>query len=178
MADEKKVLPINMRELCWGLDDSSLAIDRYVDLETGNIVEQIEFDDIYLDENGEEVELEDPVLEMIEDNPERFAYIDPLPSFESYKHMEAFIPTVQDIHLKEMLAVAIDGKGAFRRFKDVLCRYPEEEYRWLRFKEQKMTEVAMEFLDSIGVEPAGDSRQDADAPDDGESRGTPEGPSP
>ena len=110
MADEKKVLPINMRELCWALDDSSLTVDRYVDLETGNIVEQIEFDDIYLDENGEEVELEDPVLEMIEDNPERFAYIDPLPSFESYKHMEAFIPIVQDTHLKELLQIHSSSK--------------------------------------------------------------------
>lgn len=170
-------MPVNMRELCRALDDSSLTIDQYVDLETGDIVEQIEFDDIYYDENGEEVELEDPVLEMIEDNPERFAYIDPLPSFESYKHMEAFISTVEDPHLKEMLAVAIDGRGAFRRFKDVLYRYPEEEYRWLQFKEQKMTEVAMEFLDSIGVEPVGDSRRDAitgdgessDAPDEGTS---------
>ena len=176
MGEGKKVLPINMRELCWALDDSSLTVDRYVDLETGDIVEQIEFDDIYYDDNGEK--LEDPVSEMIEKDPDRFECIDPLPSFESYEHMEAFILTVQDTHLKELLAVAIDGKGAFRRFKDVLYRYPEEEYRWLRFKEQKMTEVAKEFLDSIGVEPAGDSRQDADAPDGGESRGTPEGPSP
>jgi Uncharacterised protein family (UPF0158) len=176
MGEGKKVLPINMRELCWALDDSSLTIDRYVDLETGDIVEQIEFDDIFYDENGEK--LEDPVSKMIEDNPDRFEYIDPLPSFESYKHMEAFIPTVQDTHLKELLAVAIDGKGAFRRFKGVLCRYPEEEYRWLRFKEQKMTNIAMDFLDSIGVKPAGDSRQDAATPDGGESRGTPEEPSP
>jgi hypothetical protein len=34
--------------------------------------------------------------------------------------MEAFIETVSDWHLQEPLQVAIQGKGAFRRFKDVL----------------------------------------------------------
>lgn len=154
MADVKKVLPIDMRELSWALDDSSLTIDRYIDLETGDIVERFEFDDIYFDENGEEVEPEDTVGEMIDANPGRFAYIDPLPSYESYRHMEAFIPTVQDPHLKDLLVVAIDGKGAFRRFKEMLLGYPEEERRWFEFKNERMLDVAMEFLDSIGVEPA------------------------
>ena len=154
MADEKKVLPIDMRELCWALDDSSLMIDRYIDLETGDIVELSEYDDIDLDENGEEDELEDTVGEMIDENPDRFAYIDPLPSFESYRHMEDFIRSVKDPHLKDLLAVAIDGKGAFRRFKDVLFGYPEEEERWFEFKNERMLDVAMDFLDSIDVEPA------------------------
>lgn len=154
MADVKKVLPIDMRELSWALDDSSLTIDRYIDLETGDIVERFEFDDIYFDENGEEVEPEDTVGEMIDANPGRFAYIDPLPSYESYRHMEAFIPTVQDPHLKDLLVVAIDGKGAFRRFKEMLLGYPEEEQRWFEFKNERMLDVAMGFLDSIEVEPA------------------------
>ena len=143
-----------MRELSWALDDSSLTIDRYIDLETGDIVERFEFDDIYFDENGEEIEPEDTVGEMIDANPGRFAYIDPLPSYESYRHMEAFITTVQDPHLKDLLVVAIDGKGAFRRFKDVLLGYPGEEQRWFEFKNARMLDVAMEFLDSIGVESA------------------------
>lgn len=37
MADVKKVLPIDMRELSWSLDDSNLTIDRYIDLETCDI---------------------------------------------------------------------------------------------------------------------------------------------
>ncbi|PKQ28321.1 MAG: hypothetical protein CVT63_03365 [Candidatus Anoxymicrobium japonicum] len=171
MVDEKKLLPVNMRELCWALDDSSFTINRYLDLETGEIVEQIEFDDAYYDDNEEE--LEDPVSEMIEEDPDRFEYIDPLPSFESYRHMEAFIPTVQDPHLKDLFVMAIDGRGAFKRFKDVLNRYPEEEERWSQFKERKMMCIAMDFLDSIGVEPVGDRLRGATAPDGGESRHTP-----
>ena len=154
MANGKKVLPIDMQELFWALDDSSLTIERYVDLETGEIVECFELDDVYFDESEEEMELEDPVGKMVEENPGRFAFIDPLASHQSYRHMEAFIPIVQDPHLRELLAVAINGRGAFRRFKDVLLGYPEEEERWFEFKDAKMLDVAMEFLNSIGVEPA------------------------
>ena len=46
MADVKKVLQIDMRELSWALGDSSLTRDRHIDLENGDIVERFEFEDI------------------------------------------------------------------------------------------------------------------------------------
>ena len=58
--------------------------------------------------------------------------------------MEDFIATVEDEHLAELLEVAIDGKGAFRRFKDVLAHYPEERERWFRFKDTRMEQRALE----------------------------------
>jgi len=65
--------------------------------------------------------------------------------------MEDFIATVEDEHLAELLEVAINGRGAFRRFKDVLLRYPEERERWFRFKDERMQERACEWLENIGV---------------------------
>lgn len=72
-------------------------------------------------------------------------------SYEGYEDMEDFIATVEDEHLAELLEVAIDGKGAFRRFKDVLARYPEEKERWFRFKDVRMEQRALEWLDDIGI---------------------------
>lgn len=51
--------------------------------------------------------------------------------------MEDFIATMEDEHLAELLEVAIQGKGAFRRFKDVLARYSEEREVWFRFKDER-----------------------------------------
>jgi hypothetical protein len=65
--------------------------------------------------------------------------------------MQAFITTVEDDHLSELLEVAINGKGAFRRFKDVLLNYPEERERWFQFKDDRMKERALEWLDDIDV---------------------------
>ena len=51
--------------------------------------------------------------------------------------MEDFIATVEGERLAELLEVAIKGKGAFRRFKDVLLNYPEERVRWFEFKDDR-----------------------------------------
>jgi hypothetical protein len=65
--------------------------------------------------------------------------------------MQAFIATVENEHLTELLEVAINGKGAFRRFKDVLLSYPEERERWFKFKDDRMEERALKWLDEIDV---------------------------
>jgi len=65
--------------------------------------------------------------------------------------MEDFIATVEDEHLAELLEVAINGKGAFRRFKDVLLNYLEERERWFKFKDERMEQRALEWLDDIEV---------------------------
>lgn len=44
--------------------------------------------------------------------------------------MVSFIETIEDDHLVELLTGAIDGNGAFRRFKDVSYDYPEEWGWW------------------------------------------------
>jgi hypothetical protein len=58
-------------------------------------------------------------------------------SHESYRDMEMFIDTVSDPHRADMLAVAISGRGAFRRFKDTLLRWPEERDRWFGFSAER-----------------------------------------
>ena len=40
--------------------------------------------------------------------------------------------------LVELLEVAVNGKGAFRHFKDVLLNYPEEEERWFQIKDGRL----------------------------------------
>ena len=43
--------------------------------------------------------------------------------------MVRFAASVSNPHLCELLGVAVRGRGAFRRFKDVLTRYPAERER-------------------------------------------------
>ncbi len=56
--------------------------------------------------------------------------IDPVSSREQYRWMERYILMVEDMDLQAKLSQAIDGKGAFRRFKDVLMSYGPERERW------------------------------------------------
>ena len=88
---------------------------------------------------------------QIEEELDRYEPIPKAESYEGYRDMQAFIATVEDDHLSELLEVAINGKGAFRRFKDVLLNYPEERERWFQFKDDRMKERALEWLDDIDV---------------------------
>ncbi|MBN1122422.1 MAG: hypothetical protein JXJ17_15205 [Anaerolineae bacterium] len=47
-------------------------------------------------------------------------------SHEGYQDMELFIETVEDKHVQELLYVAINGRGAFQRFKSVLYNHLDE----------------------------------------------------
>jgi hypothetical protein len=45
-----------------------------------------------------------------------------------------------------LLTVALDGRGAFRRFKDVLQDWPEERELYFRFSDERRRGRAREWL--------------------------------
>jgi hypothetical protein len=139
---EKKTLKINLDELCEAMENSSYENEYYLDLETGEIL----FLSEYMD-----AEEKEKLRERLDDDPDRY---EPIPKAEShvgYEDMRDFIATVENEHLAELLEVAINGKGAFRRFKDVLLSYPEEMERWFQFKDDRIQERALEWLDDNDV---------------------------
>jgi len=140
--DEKRALKIDLEDLCLAMENSSYDLDYYLDLETGEVI----FISDYMDDANLE-ELKD----RIDENPDRYEPIPKAESYEDYDDMVDFISTVEDEHLVELLEIAIDGKGAFRRFKDVLARYPEKKERWYRFKNERMKERAISWLETIGI---------------------------
>ena len=54
-----------------------------------------------------------------------------------YRDMAEFIDTVTDLDLADRLGIAIQGRGAFRRFKDTLARWPAELERWYGFSDDR-----------------------------------------
>jgi hypothetical protein len=138
----KRTIHIDLAELCEVMDNSSYENQYYLDLQTGEIL----FVSEYMDDE-ETSKLKD----QIEEESDRYEPIPMAESHEGYRDMQAFIGTVEDEHLVELLEVAIDGKGAFRRFKDVLLNYSEERERWFRFRDDRTEERALEWLQSIDV---------------------------
>ena len=64
--------------------------------------------------------------------------------------MELFIASVEDPDRAERLAIAIPGRGAFRRFKDELARWPGELERWHAFSEERPRGRARSWLAAAG----------------------------
>jgi predicted nucleotidyltransferase len=92
----------------------------------------------------------------------RFISVPQMDSYEGYRDMEDFIATVRDPHLQELLEVAITGRGAFRRFKDVLLGYPREREQWFAFKDEAMLERVCEWLEAYDIEPIAASPADVE----------------
>ncbi|SFO49323.1 Uncharacterised protein family (UPF0158) [Pseudonocardia ammonioxydans] len=68
-----------------------------------------------------------------------------------YRDMCEFITTtVPDEDRRDRLEIAIQGRGAFRRFKDVLARWPGELERWFGFSEERQRGRARAWLADAG----------------------------
>jgi hypothetical protein len=72
--------------------------------------------------------------------------VEPIESSVEYRWMEEFAASVSDAGLRDLLEVALDGRGAFRRFKDVLARYPQGREQWSRFHDERVREATRERL--------------------------------
>lgn len=87
-------------------------------------------------------------------NPSRYTRVDPASSREQYRWMERFVGSVSDPALRDRLLVAIDGKGAFRRFKDVLLAFPAERERWFSYRSELLHFHIQTWLEHMQVEVA------------------------
>lgn len=69
-----------------------------------------------------------------------------------YQDMQEYIWSLEDERLREQLEEAIQGSGAFRRFNDMLSRYPEVKKHWFRFRDERVRQRMSDWLASEGIE--------------------------
>ena len=116
----------------------------YLDRETGEVLTGSQ--DYPLDIQPSEDD--DNYEAAIDEFEQRYLPIPQSGSGNAYQDMLDFIETVLDEKLQDLLSVAIQGRGAFGRFKDVLRRpeYESERNRWFSFSEQCEYERIVEWL--------------------------------
>lgn len=134
-------LPVDLEELAGTLEGDPLNAGGRIDLTTGEVWPQAAIE--YALETGEEDE--DTV-----DDPERWLAVHNEGSPEGYRDMESFIASVEDPDRAERLERAIAGRGAFRRFKDELARWPGELERWFGVSEERQRGRARSWLAAAG----------------------------
>jgi len=90
--------------------------------------------------------------------------IEPVSSREQYRWMERFIPMVEEPTLRGQLSQAIDGKGAFRRFKDVLIAFTAERERWFAFRSERLRVFMEAWLAANAMRPVARPTWPTEAP--------------
>ena len=157
-------------------DTARDAFDYFLDTQTGQII--ILSEDIinkaqeilaesYDDDIGdyEDVEVEEVPLipEWMEDEielaldifiyeKERYARVPERNPRYGYDTMRAFADTLVDESLRETLLEVLEGKNAFRRFKDSLAPYPKERKLWYGFNAKASRDEIRAWLRSIGLD--------------------------
>jgi hypothetical protein len=128
-------------ELEGALENNSPELHSFLNTVTGDVIR--------IFEGGEKSETR---LKQVEASMD-YLYIEPVSSREQYRWMEEFIEIVEEPTLKDKLNIAIDGKGAFRRFKDVLVGYPDERERWFTKRSAQLRQHMTTWLGSKNVFP-------------------------
>jgi predicted nucleotidyltransferase len=152
-------LTVDLLGLMAAFENASWETSYYLDLETGEVIMLTDEELGYVDEPPDwplpewQQEAVKRAKEIWLDGGERYLRLPDADSREGYRDMEDFIITVEDEHLRELLSVAVSGRGAFRRFKDVLYDYPRERKRWFNYGDTQVRERVLDWLESEGIEP-------------------------
>jgi hypothetical protein len=136
-----KPLPVSLDELAGVLEGDPLQGGGRIELATGQVWPDAPFE--YRSELSEEEEDE------LED-PDKWLWVHSEGSRDGYRDMQRFIQTVSDPDQADRLDIAITGRGAFRRFKDVLAQWPEELDRWYAFSTERQYGRARAWLADAG----------------------------
>lgn len=134
-------LAVDLEELANILEGDPVYGGGRIDRQTGEVWPQPAID--YAVEMGDEDQGES-------ESSERWLRVECLGSVESYRDMEFFIGAVEDASKANRLAPAIDGRGAFRRFRDALDDWPEELDRWYAISEERQRGRARIWLAERG----------------------------
>jgi hypothetical protein len=90
----------------------------------------------------------DPGLRAGVESDFAFAKVHPVSSREQFLWMNAYISLVEDAELRTELWRSLEGKRAFRRFKDLLSMHPQHREGWLAFRRERVRDCIEAWLDA------------------------------
>ncbi|MCA4135654.1 UPF0158 family protein [Arthrobacter sp. M4] len=137
-----RVVPVALDMLSTVLEgDLELSTGGYLDLRTGQV-----YDDTFTDSMmvGEGAAID------VEEEPDRWLRLDRTGSRNGWQDMAAFIERQRDEALRERLKRAIEGKGAFFRFRSLVHGENLSE-QWYAFSTDRQMGRAREFLADNGI---------------------------
>ena len=131
-------MKIDLEDLTVAMEDNFEGIAWYLDKETGKVV---------LVSEGK-IEEEEELAQQIEQNPDRYVFVERVESHEGFRIMEDFIDSLPESKAQDDLADAIRRRKPFRSFKDALSFYPDIREQWFAFHEEALAQMAREWLGS------------------------------
>ncbi|WP_394822064.1 UPF0158 family protein [Pendulispora albinea] len=133
-------VPVDWEALEDAFENNAPEVHSYLHLSTGEVLRVVDG-------------VADPQMHVRISSDPNYLRIDPVSSREQYRWMERFIPMVEDNDLRAKLGHAIDGKGAFRRFKDVLMSFGADREKWFTFRSERLRTFMEAWLTAHAIRP-------------------------
>jgi Uncharacterised protein family (UPF0158) len=135
-------LPVDLEELSGLLEGDPANNDGgFLDLQTGEVIPAFMVDETIV---GEEAAFD------VEAEPERWLRVPCEGSRAGWEDMASYVETVGDSHLREQLGRAIEGRGAYRRFRDLIAEEGLTQ-AWHDFSDERQIGRAREYLAEQGI---------------------------
>ncbi len=143
-------VPVDWEALEDAFENNAPEVHSYLHLNSGEVLRVVDG-------------IADPEMHSRIAADNTYMRIESVSSREQYRWMERFIQMVENPPLRAALTQAIDGKGAFRRFKDVLMSHSHERERWFAFRSERLRVFMEAWLSAHSITPV--ARPEVTAPD-------------
>lgn len=147
----KKKAAVKLDDLINEIEMQMDETDTYINTQTGEVItlsgeEMRAAEDEEPLENYPEWQREniEQAINIIEDEDEVYLDFTLKNEYHEYEIIEEFIGTLSETEIREELFGAIQGRGAFRRFKDRIIEHDVDK-QWYEFKEKKLKALVIEW---------------------------------
>ena len=144
----------SMRDLC------RLSDDYYLDKSTGKVfslsrtlIRSLEADRTAVREDLPTWDVQQIPLarEIVLSGSPQYVRVPEAFGNPEYKWMAEFTRQIRSFRLKQKLIVALRGRGAAQRFREILKSAPDDARKWSDFDRQRWEERIQQWLESLGI---------------------------
>lgn len=128
-------VPIDWEALEDAFENNASEVHSYLHLRSGEVLRVVDG-------------VADPQMHARIAADATYIRVEPVSSREQYRWMERFIQMLAPTPLRDELALSIDGRGAFRRFKDVLMVNAAEREQWFSFRSDRLRVFVTAWLEA------------------------------
>ncbi|MDG0791167.1 UPF0158 family protein [Cohnella ginsengisoli] len=141
--------PVKLNDLVGEIEMQIDDTFTYINLTTGDVItltrdEMSAAEDEKPIDNFPELKKEniEKAIQILEDEDSVYVDFTLRNEFNEYEIIEDFIKALEPQEIREELFAAIQGRGAFRRFKDNIIEHGLEK-QWYDYKERKIKELVI-----------------------------------
>ena len=132
-------MKVNLNEVIDALEFTNDEIEYYYNPDT---------EEIFMSNIGDFKDLDENELdELFEQSimlPTRY-------DINEYEMMEDFVETIENIKLQNQLYISLNGRGAFRRFKDTCINFDIID-DWYKFRDERYKDLAINWCKENNIE--------------------------